>query len=243
MSWARRGTLLLTVILGVVAGIARRPEGRRAARAAEAVAATSDVERRIATYGTAVARRLAPGFAAAGVAYPPRDLAFLAFKDVARFEIYARDADQPWRRVRTYPILAASGVLGPKLKEGDRQVPEGVYGVDFLNPNSRFHLSVRIDYPNADDRRRAKVDGRTNLGGDIMIHGDAVSAGCLAMGDPAAEDVFVLTALVGKERVKVVVGPTDFRRTTMTVLPSRPSWVGELYAEIRAALAEFPVDG
>ena len=51
-----------------------------------------------------------------------------------------------------YPVLGASGVLGPKLKEGDRQVPEGVYRVPELNPNSDFHLSLRLDYPNEFDR-------------------------------------------------------------------------------------------
>ena len=69
-----------------------------------------------------------------------------------------------------YPILAASGVLGPKLREGDKQVPEGIYGAEALNPNSKFHLSIRLNYPNTFDRRMAQSDGRTQLGGDIMIH-------------------------------------------------------------------------
>ena len=84
------------------------------------------------------------------------------------------------------PILAASGVSGPK-REGDKQVPEGFYRIELLNPNSRYHLSLRVNYPNADDLERARQDGRalSTLGGDIMIHGGSASIGCLALGDPA----------------------------------------------------------
>ena len=72
-------------------------------------------------------------------------------------------------RLARYPIRAASGALGPKLREGDRQVPEGVYDIESLNPNSRFHVALRVGYPNAFDRQMAGREGRTALGGDIMI--------------------------------------------------------------------------
>src|SRR5690606_33287906 len=107
------------------------------------------------------------------------------------------DAHGAWVAVHQYPVLAASGQAGPKLREGDRQVPEGFYAIESLHPNSRFHLALRVNYPNQSDRQRAAEDGRTNLGGDIMIHGSNASVGCLAMGDPAAEDLFVLVADVG----------------------------------------------
>ena len=127
----------------------------------------------------------------------------------------------------------------PKLEEGDRQVPEGVYRLESLNPNSRFHLSVRLNYPNEFDRRMAKVDGRTKLGGDIMIHGNSVSVGCLAMGDDAAEDLFVLSALANKERVKIVISPTDFRAGKAVNLVEEPHWVGGLYGMLREELRQF----
>jgi murein L,D-transpeptidase YafK len=111
----------------------------------------------------------------------------IGLKAEKRLELWAPDAAGRPRLIKTYPILAASGGAGPKLREGDRQVPEGLYAIESLNPNSRFHLSLRIDYPNAADRRRAQAEARTGLGGDIMIHGSNVSIGCLAMGDPAAE--------------------------------------------------------
>lgn len=197
------------------------------------------VSERLEQFGSEVEKRLRPTFEGAGAKYPPGELAFVAFKDARRLEVYAREAQQPWRFIKSYPVLAASGAPGPKLAEGDRQVPEGIYRVESLNPNSRFHLSVRLDYPNEFDRRVAKLDGRTQLGGDIMIHGNSVSIGCLAIGDEAAEEVFVLSALVGREAVKVVISPTDFRCSATRSLPEQPGWIAGLYAMIREELRQF----
>ena len=180
------------------------------------------VEERLAEFGPTVRNRLKRDFAAADVAFPPHELSFLAFKDVRHLEVYARTTpDDAWRFVKDYRVLGASGTLGPKLMEGDRQVPEGFYRVDSLNPNSRYHLSIRLNYPNAFDREIAQRDGRFNLGGDIMIHGARASEGCLAMGDPAAEDLFVLTALTGEHNVRVIISPTDFRDRTSRVPSDR----------------------
>ncbi|HSA60443.1 MAG TPA: L,D-transpeptidase family protein, partial [bacterium] len=128
---------------------------------------------------------------------------------------------------------------GPKLREGDGQVPEGVYGVNALNPNSLFHLSIRLNYPNADDRARAREDGRANLGGDIMIHGSAVSIGCLAVGDEAAEELFVIAALTGLENVKVILSPVDLRSRSLGGNAS-PVWTTNLYSKIRKELGNYP---
>lgn len=178
------------------------------------------------------------------MAYPPYELAYVAFKDVMQLEVYGRmGPEEPWRFVRRYPVLSASGKLGPKLVEGDRQVPEGVYGAEFLNANSRFHLSIRLDYPNAFDREMGERDGRSKLGGDIMIHGSAVSVGCLAMGDEAATDLFILAALVFRERLRIVVSPTDFRVPGRSQPVVGVPWSGGLYDRIRAELGAFPLPG
>lgn len=198
------------------------------------------VQQRIEQFAPQVALRLQPAFTAAGLAYPPRQLAYLAFKDTNLLEVYGRDsANAPWRFVKQYPVLAASGKLGPKLAEGDRQVPEGIYNAQFLNANSRFHLSIRLNYPNDFDRRMAQRDGRTRLGGDIMIHGDAVSIGCLAMGDQAAEDLFILVAIGTAQRTKIVVSPTDFRRSQSASIIRQPAWVQDLYANLRGELTQY----
>ncbi|MBR3924184.1 MAG: hypothetical protein IKJ45_13785, partial [Kiritimatiellae bacterium] len=94
-------------------------------------------------------------------------LQILVFKNERSVEVHASG----WKAPRIYPMTAFSGTLGPKLREGDGQIPEGIYGIGYLNPNSSYYLSLKVTYPSASDRAHAKADGRTNLGGDIMSHG------------------------------------------------------------------------
>ena len=189
-------------------------------------------------YGPAAQERLRPHFEAAGVPFPPKEIALLAFKDARRLELYA-DTGGRWVRVRDYEVLRASGGAGPKLREGDRQVPEGLYALEGLNPNSRHHVSMKVSYPNEYDRAMAQRDGRTDLGGDIFVHGGASSIGCLAMGDEAAEELFVLSASIGYENVRLVIAPTDFRKNDASPPPGAPPWVPELYARLRAEVRSF----
>src|SRR5688572_12849336 len=86
-------------------------------------------------YGLAADERLRPSFEAAGVPYPPESVALIAFKDEAMLELWAEGSDGRPRFIRTYVIRAASGQMGPKLRQGDEQVPEGIYRVVGLNPN------------------------------------------------------------------------------------------------------------
>lgn len=176
--------------------------------------------------------QLEPWFKKAGVVYPPSEIVLIAIKDEKKLELWARDSG-PFKLVRPYGIKAASGMRGPKLKQGDRQVPEGIYHISRLNPNSNYHLSMKVDYPNQFDRDHAIDDGRSDLGGDIFIHGKAVSAGCLAMGDTAIEELFVLSAHVGTENIRIIISPSDPRlRPLDTSHPSLPQWTTDLYAEI-----------
>jgi len=199
------------------------------------------IAERVRQFGPAVADRLRGKFGAAGLAYPPAELAFVAFKDIRRLQVYGRSAaGAPWVFVHEYRVQGASGTLGPKVVNGDRQVPEGVYRIESLNPNSRYHLSLRLNYPNEFDRAAARRDGRGNLGGDIMIHGTRGSIGCLAMGNESAEDLFVLAALAGPEHIRVVISPTDFRDPTSRVPRILSDWVRELYLSLRLELQQFP---
>jgi murein L,D-transpeptidase YafK len=191
-------------------------------------------------YGTSARSRLMPHFKRAGVAYPPQRIALLAFKKERRLALWAGDA-KSWRFIRSYPILAASGQAGPKLRQGDYQVPEGLYRIAFLNPASSYHLSMKVDYPNAFDRAQAAHDGRTNLGGDIFIHGKNVSIGCIALGDPAIEELFTLAADAGTQRIRVIIAPNDLRVAGASMSEQTPLWVAALYRTIAAALADFPV--
>lgn len=112
-----------------------------------------------------------------------------AYKQQGKLELWVQQ-NGAWGLLKTYPILAHSGELGPKTAEGDRQVPEGFYEVtpQALHPSSKYHLAFNIGYPNAEDRAL----GRS--GSFIMIHGGHSSVGCLAMGDEAIEEIYTLTA-------------------------------------------------
>ncbi len=130
-------------------------------------------------YGKHARDKLDHYFTKAKISYPPREVTLIALKQEKKLELWARDTGE-FRFIRDYYILAASGEAGPKLRQGDRQVPEGVYRITELNPNSHYHLSMKINYPNEFDLIHAEHEGRTDLGSDIFIHGKDASIGCLA---------------------------------------------------------------
>ncbi|MCC6694234.1 MAG: hypothetical protein IT365_01260 [Candidatus Hydrogenedentes bacterium] len=186
-----------------------------------------------------VSGRLHPVFDAAGVHFPPSSLAFIILKEERQLQVWASD-DGPWKHVCAYDVLGASGKPGPKLREGDLQVPEGMYQIAALHPNSQFHLSLKLDYPNAFDRQKAIEDGRTQLGDEIFIHGGGSSIGCIAIGDSGIEDLFFLVDKVGCDSIEVIIAPRDFRS-----MPWKsgeydgPKWLDKLYEEISAGLESF----
>ena len=198
------------------------------------------VSDRVTQFGTTVRARRQPYFQKKNVVYPPQQLLFVGLKREKQLQVYAANSNQPLQLIRTFPVLGLSGKLGPKLHLDDMQVPEGFYQIESLNPNSQFHLALRVGYPSAFDRLQAQKDGRTELGGDIMIHGSNGSIGCLAMGDEAAEDLFVLAAEVGTKNIEVVLSPVDFRVSNVPDNAKRPIWVKDLYAQIKAALLKLP---
>lgn len=130
-----------------------------------------------------------------------------AFKQEKRLHLYVQPGGAGrFVEFANWPICAASGVLGPKKAEGDKQVPEGVYGVtpEAMNNASSYHLSMNVGYPNAFDQAL----GRT--GSFIMIHGRCESVGCLAMTDPVIEDIWTLVSAAhraGQTKVDVHIFP------------------------------------
>jgi len=193
----------------------------------------------LAAYGASARARLAPYFEAAGADYPPEQVTLLAIKDTATLELWVGPAERP-TLVRRYAIQKLSGTGGPKLREGDRQVPEGLYRVVGLNPDSSYHLSMKLNYPNSFDRANARAEGRDNPGSDIFIHGKAVSIGCLAMGDQAIEELFVLAADAGKDKVRVIIAPTDPRLQALDTGMS-PRWVSDLYRQVSREFHKYPL--
>jgi L,D-peptidoglycan transpeptidase YkuD (ErfK/YbiS/YcfS/YnhG family) len=183
-------------------------------------------------YGAYAMNKLKPYFDKAKVVYPPREVTFIALKQEMKLELWARDSGE-FRFIRDYHIRAASGVSGPKLRQGDMQVPEGIYRIAGLNPNSHFHLSMKLNYPNEFDLFHAWREERSDPGSDIFIHGKANSLGCLAMDDETIEELFVLAAHAGAENVKVVIAPHDPRIFPLKAdIEGLPAWTPELYSRI-----------
>ncbi|MDO4220712.1 MAG: 2-dehydro-3-deoxyphosphooctonate aldolase [Akkermansia sp.] len=130
-------------------------------------------------------------------------------KEKRELELHVREEEEnSWHLLKTYPIAAMSGTLGPKQAEGDLQAPEGFYEVypSSLNPRSNHWLAFNVGYPNAYDRSL----GRT--GSYIMVHGGASSVGCFAITDPAIEEVYTMVhqALeAGQKYVPVQIYPFE----------------------------------
>lgn len=172
----------------------------------------------------------------AGLTEMPDNLTLLAFKEEKKLEVWSYHNNE-YKHLHTYDILASSGKAGPKLKEGDRQIPEGLYEIIGFNPNSAYTLSMKLNYPNQFDKEKAELEQRTNLGGDIFIHGKAVSIGCIAIGDEAIKELFLFVYDVGKDNVEVIISPNDLREKAPPEVDI--PWTGELYDQIKGALKNY----
>jgi murein L,D-transpeptidase YafK len=132
------------------------------------------------------------------------------FKKEQKLELWAKSQNQPkMQRIKSYDICQSSGRLGPKRKQLDGQVPEGFYEVGWFNPESAFHLSLGLNYPNASDRILGE---KGNLGSAIMIHGSCVTIGCIPMTDPIIEEIYVYAVKArnaGQVHIPIYVFPGD----------------------------------
>ena len=195
------------------------------------VAGKQTVEEVYQKYGIQAEKRLAPHFEKANVPYPPSKITLIGLKEESFLEVWASN-----KLIKTYPFTAFSGKLGPKLKQGDRQIPEGIYDIELLHPNSSYHLSLKVSYPNEFDQEIAPQEGRVNLGGDIFIHGKSVTIGCIPIGDEAIEDLFTLVYKVGKENVELIIAPFDFRLYPDRSIKSDLPWLESKYNRIKKAM-------
>jgi murein L,D-transpeptidase YafK len=120
--------------------------------------------------------------------------------------------------LHTYSICSSSGTLGPKRKEGDMQVPEGVYHIEHFNPVSNFHLSLGVNYPNASDKI---LSDKKHPGGNIYIHGNCVTIGCVPITDDFIEELYVLAVEArnnGQNNIPVYIFPNKMENGTVEKL-------------------------
>ncbi len=156
-----------------------------------------------------------------GMAWPPKDVYIRAFKSQNQMELWARNNETAaYSLIKTYPICAISGHLGPKRTKGDRQVPEGFYFIEEFNPHSEYYLSMLLNYPNYSDHMNGTAH---HLGGDIYIHGGCVTIGCMPMTDDGIKELYTIclnAKMNGQEFIPVHIFPTRLNKSGMNYLKS-----------------------
>lgn len=129
-------------------------------------------------------------FSKSNLDYPPAQVMLRIYKDEDVLELWVQPhRKQSFVHLKNYNICQGSGTLGPKRQMGDLQVPEGFYTVTAYNPASSYHLAMLISYPNLSDRLRKKGN---NSGGNICIHGDCVTIGCIPLTDRWIEELYLI---------------------------------------------------
>lgn len=182
--------------------------------------------------------RLKPYLKNIGFTELPQNIVIVGLKEEQQLEVYAM-VNESFKLLKSYPFTAFSGTIGPKLKEGDKQIPEGIYKIEYLNPNSSYYLSMKINYPNEFDLKKTKFKTEKELGSDIFIHGKAVTIGCIPIGDEAIEELFVLVKNAFPNEVKVIMSPRDFRKIEEFPVINSINWEKELYDLIKNELYQM----
>ncbi|MDB5203648.1 MAG: hypothetical protein JWQ27_3057 [Ferruginibacter sp.] len=143
--------------------------------------------------------------------WPPEAMYVRSFKFDRQLEVWVKgNSKEPYKLFKTYKVCMQSGTMGPKRMEGDYQVPEGFYYINEFNPNSNYHLSLGLNYPNASDRI---LSDSVRPGNSIYIHGNCVSTGCIPISDLPIEELYIIASNVkamGQEFIPVHVFPVRY---------------------------------
>jgi len=149
----------------------------------------------------------------------PEKVFLRIFKQERELEVWVQQGGaETFGLLKTYSFCASSGVLGPKRRQGDRQNPEGFYSIDRFNPVSNFHLSLGLDYPNRSDRL---LGDPQDPGGDIFIHGNCVTIGCVPITDDLIKEVYLLCVAArsnGQTHIPVHIFPARLTASNLAVL-------------------------
>ncbi|KAA3615733.1 MAG: hypothetical protein D8M58_16195 [Calditrichaeota bacterium] len=155
-------------------------------------------------------------FKSKGVGFPAQKIFLRVFKSEQKIELWAKSSKvDTFCQIKSYKFCSTSGVLGPKTKQGDFQIPEGFYHLNRFNPHSIFHLSLGINYPNNADRILNK---NNNLGGDIFIHGDCVTIGCIPITNALIKELYVIAVYSknsGQSKIPVHIYPAKMSQINL----------------------------
>jgi TonB family protein len=198
------------------------------------------VKQALKKYGPAARKRMLPCFQLAQLDYPPRHVNLVCLKEENLLLVFAARAAGKWKQVKCYSLVSRSGVQGPKLKEGDMQVPEGYYKITGLD--AMTHLALLVNYPSATDRARARLDRRSNPGSNIQIHAGSHSTGCLVLTSDDTAELLTLAHDVGCAGIDLIIAPCNLITEKPSVdFTKQPEWLPGLYKELRKTLSVFPV--
>lgn len=143
--------------------------------------------------------------------WPPQTVYIRSFKYDRLLEVWVKNnKEDSFSLFKTYKVCMQSGGIGPKRSEGDNQVPEGFYYVNEFNPRSNYHLALGLNYPNSSDK---VLSDPKKPGGDIYIHGNCVSTGCIAIQDVPIEEVYLITSQAknnGQDFIPVHIFPVKY---------------------------------
>ena len=196
----------------------------------------------------------------AGVDTSHFEICIMVFKKEAQLQVWAKNTEKgaagkaaQYNLVETYPICRSSGTLGPKRREGDGQVPEGFYYVNAFQPSSEFYLALEVSYPNKSD---LILSDKAHPGGEIMIHGNCVTIGCMPLTDDKIKEVYLMAVEArnnGQQSIPVCIFPTPLTDKGMAWLKNNVNapekinfWnnlkMGYTYFETNKSLPKIGVD-
>ncbi len=179
-----------------------------------------------------------------GLTYPAKYIFIRSFKLDSEMEIWVKNNPQDtFRLFKSYRVCTLSGKMGPKRREGDRQVPEGFYYINDFNPNSNYHLSLGINYPNFSDRI---LSDPKKPGSEIYIHGNCITVGCIPLTDEFIDEVYILAVNAknaGQDFIPVHVFPIKFGNSRsvdyLNTVPVTDSISRPFWADLRHAYDYF----
>lgn len=159
-------------------------------------------------------------------------------KQESELEVWKRDALGKYALLKTYPMCRWSGQLGPKMADGDRQAPEGVYEVTLgrLNPKSQYYLSFDLGYPNKLERAKGYT------GSALMVHGACSSSGCFAISDESVAEVYaVVRDALRAGQSSVQVQSLPFRMTPENMARYRDNPNYDFWLDLKEATTRFEI--
>ena len=163
-----------------------------------------------------------------------------AFKNEAKLEVWIGEKNNTsYQLLHTYEFCAFSGDFGPKRKEGDLQIPEGIYHINHFNPESNFHLSLGIDYPNASDNILAD---KKLPGSAIYIHGNCVTVGCIPITDDKIKELYIMAVEArnsGQDKIPVHIFPARLTESTTSSLSAQKPEHAGFWKNLKTVFEDF----